>query len=949
MLISDTIVEDDSLKMSASSQSSEGEEEPTALEYARRHGLAYDHLLESTCHLYSTLTLLGEVGDLMKDGDLPQFEFPEYTTDERLLMSKEAALLIAWASNNTVEIEAVYPGILSTTDQRSVKDKKLELPLLKSDHEIDCRRFAKRDGFDIKLEDVRLPFEMFDVENNDGIRIPDSLWIRSSELIIEIEKEKLGVTKEAIIYLQSALKVDWDENMEKEVWASVQKYKRVRLKPSLEDFCLQGLQTQALEPVTPPLSPIVSPVRSFEPEIFDPVFQIPLFSDPASLAAEDLERVEAIIFEEDVLTPIRTVMTDQGVSSGSPSTGDQIKMGMIYSPLSSMDDIASQPRLGLCGKRELLKAEETLTPPNLSPLSRTVHFSEIIEEMIFKSISSPDSETFDNEFIEEAFGDAGQRATRLTEQETLIAADAIGRVKVPILSFVLPDPPWKAFQDQQHHSELLLAQKNLLIHTIGSMTSRWPTSKLLDLHLKWNPFPHDLVHSMVEEDYNMDDETWKIIVNSPGDDDIINTSTMTWKPPGLRILRDSEEDDEIETGQFSNDVPQSFSYLIKKRKMEIEDRAELRQSNPQGSPGRPIQGVLQKHPLKKSLHPIQETPLQDYESNPGLLGSAFSLGASLDNHLEMRGTKKQKLAASSHFAKQDSVLKTRARTESSVQILARSSPINKPSPLPLPSIRHSEIPYKIIVSSSLLKNRALVRILETQLPGLTIIERDFTAHNTTAWMPNSVTRSPISSPLSSEADIIVSPSVGIILTTLQKIKQKPLPGQKHKPAVRDRVERVSARYEKLVVLVSGMSNDEFGSEMDEVDCRALSEFTGFTLGIDASITIQFVGGGEKTLSNWLARSIAHHNQGVGLELLDDETHWELFLRRAGINAYAAQAIIMNLKAPEGIDPQSHSKIGHFGLVAFVEMGWEQRVARFGKICGERVVKRVSNILEARWD
>jgi len=151
------------------------------------------------------------------------------------------------------------------------------------------------------------------------------------------------------------------------------------------------------------------------------------------------------------------------------------------------------------------------------------------------------------------------------------------------------------------------------------------------------------------------------------------------------------------------------------------------------------------------------------------------------------------------------------------------------------------------------------------------------------------------------------------------------------------------------VLISEGQADENTYGLDENSCQALSEFMGFVLGLEASITVQFVGGGEEMLSMWLVNSIIQHRGIDGTELLDDETHWELFLRRAGMNAFAAQSVIAHLKAPEGVNLQSPTKASMYGLIAFVEMGRDLRVGRFGSLCGNRVLERVSDVVDATWD
>jgi hypothetical protein len=222
-------------------------------------------------------------------------------------------------------------------------------------------------------------------------------------------------------------------------------------------------------------------------------------------------------------------------------------------------------------------------------------------------------------------------------------------------------------------------------------------------------------------------------------------------------------------------------------------------------------------------------------------------------------------------------------------------------------------------------------------------------HNMTQWLPNSVTRSPVLSPLASESDIIVSPRTGIILTNICKVKQRPLPGQKAKVEIQDRVEKVSLRYEHLVVVVSEGNDEETTSGLPETDSLALAEFAGFCSSLEATIIVQFVAGGEETLAKWLvAMMIQYGTQDAGTQLLQDETRWELFLRRAGMNAFAAQTVIAALKAPEGVDPEG-SKAGMFGLTGFVEMGDEERNRRFETLLGgRRVLRLVGKCIDAKW-
>jgi len=57
--------------------------------------------------------------------------------------------------------------------------------------------------------------------------------------------------------------------------------------------------------VTPPLSPMPRPTKLYEPSFSDPVFDLPVLSDPDSLTHDDLKKIEKQLFDQDIPTPIR--------------------------------------------------------------------------------------------------------------------------------------------------------------------------------------------------------------------------------------------------------------------------------------------------------------------------------------------------------------------------------------------------------------------------------------------------------------------------------------------------------------------------------------------------------------------------------------------------------------------------------------------------------------------
>ncbi|KAF2857105.1 hypothetical protein K470DRAFT_19681 [Piedraia hortae CBS 480.64] len=188
------------------------------------------------------------------------------------------------------------------------------------------------------------------------------------------------------------------------------------------------------------------------------------------------------------------------------------------------------------------------------------------------------------------------------------------------------------------------------------------------------------------------------------------------------------------------------------------------------------------------------------------------------------------------------------------------------TPFPTPALANASRDMQIVVSTSIAAQRSTMRQLKTLLPGLDVIERDSII----------------------DADITISPSTGLIMTTLAKIKQRSLPGQAARQvSIRERIAAIALRYEKLVILVEGSSS------MDEHDCMAWGDFLGYTAILDAAVQVTHV---ASEPVNWMATYILLHSTAdLGVTLLPEETMWERFLRAGGLNSWAAQYALARLK------------------------------------------------------
>lgn len=691
----------------------------------------------------------------------------------------------------------------------------------------------------------------------------------------------------------------------------------------------------------------------------------------------DLKNIEDAVFKQDLPTPIRDRYTSKKTL---PAFDDQsVKLADIESPpecIKHLDDYPSSPLEDERAVLADLKLEDLLTPPKPAeePPSNCVRFSNIVEGLLVSGqVESGIPElTIETQFFEEAFGESGKEANHRVERERLV--DTRYHVKVPVMDFSIPEPPWMTTGLGGVNTAISILQKN--INEVGiNCLERCPGIKKLHPKLPWAPFTQDL--SNVTEDWLGDGKSWEPFLHGHDDDQVITSSDLTWKMEGLRILQqdeDTDDDDELELGYFLRDSDDTLS-LDRKRKPEMEDIDIHQKKQCHDNSHRQIYTMQTNHPMigPSMLHdiPKHEENLQtskrgrsDDHEQGSLLGGIFSPKDALSKFLEIRGVKKPKLIESAHFPAPDAQPPIRSNEE-----LQPKEPLIEEATrphLPIPAIAAPQTPIPIILSSTLLKNRPLIRSLQSLLPTLKICERDFSAHNTTIWNPGSVLRSPITSTLNYEADIIISPTTGLVITSLQHIKQKPLPGHKTAVPIRDRLEKVNGRYENLIILISSPS-----SGLGDSDCVAWADFVGFTLTLQANILVNYIpvdniSPDDQNTARYISALIIQHLPPAPLisassssfELLDQESYWEIWLRRAGMNAYAAQATIMQLKEPEPrLQPGSagyEEEIkmiegrGPYGLALFVKMGMEERVRRLGVVVGMGVLERVSRVVDRVW-
>ncbi|KAI1645500.1 uncharacterized protein F4817DRAFT_366648 [Daldinia loculata] len=891
-------------------------------EYARLNGLSIDSqaqvsLLLDHFQRQSNHLLDNKSAD---DNSLTQLHIPRLISQVEQLdgVSRESLELLSHAASlgreNSHAFDCPIPVDFSKL--------KLESPLLRSDPEYDCRELVRsmQQLRQAKVDLTSVPLEPLRKSNDESLDFPETSYQYKQILTKEIREEKIDIPKEALIYLSRMLKDVWTSENHAELLNKIS-HRRV-----LRDLAL-----------TPPLSPYPQHEGYFIPE--DVACQVPLSSDTSTLLDDDLTKAEADLLQED------------DYHADIPSLVD---LEPLTIPPSDDFKLPDTTRL----KIDSLKVEGPLTPLNSLPpsselavdmadLARCVDIDHVLDKQRSgipdaKGVKDPNGMFSDD--IMTALVEKVKSIKRSIEQEKLQVADAIARIEIPTMDFSITDPDWKEISLD---SGLQLEWIETTCEAFNAPS--WPKDPQAERELRWSPFPSKMGHISMNE-IIIDDGIAEVLLNFSGPLEVPTSGDYVWKHPGLAILRELDDDDEEEQElPYVSGEEKNIESLVRKRRLELNNSLDS---------ASPVEVVHAPQAIGTKSY---QTSLDEQGQNSHLLLGCNDNSATstlLSNYLDFHTAKRQKNMKSSFFPtfpKQVDDVKTKVALSTSTKSQLDETLVSKPEPekepvvpTPCPPLQLTFTHTKIIKALTL--GRGVFSRLEKSHPNIEIIERDFERWNSSAWNRNSVSRSPITSPLAAEADVIVSPATGIVMITLLRAIQKPPPGQKGLSKVRERIRNVALRYERLIILVSeGNRVDETARNLTPAECAGYADFVGFATGLDTNVQVYYVGGGDDTLVKWLVFFLVRHAPDVeALKdiIIQEESLWEVFLRRAGMNAYAAQAILGQLKAPDDIPEE---QAGKYGLPAFINMAPKERVEAFRNLMGgERVLNRVNETLETQW-
>ena len=676
--------------------------------------------------------------------------------------------------------------------------------------------------------------------------------------------------------------------------------------------------------------------------------RIESISDPTSPSKDELEEAERIVFADDRIVPTKKEAED-GWQNSDPMLLDTDSLGDIYSPLKNIDQLPSSPPVVRRSLRDR-KVEVPLSPLRSDqppPWERKhVSFSDVLNEVIHdipppmlkpENVSSDDIDAF----FEETIRPTGEQAQSRIEREQLVEADTVSRLTVPIMDFSKPIVPWEKETTSPDSSNLERWKETMCeIKDVHFKNHVWPMSGKAERELRWTPFPAAL--GKVQEQESISDDG--LLGEYLAQPERVDVYTLTWKPDGLRLFDElAEPEEKLEEGVFpeENDIDS----LVRKRKYELQ--ADYSRSPNVNGDNRPA----------KVRSRDCDVDVGQLELEVGPTTHTFSALTALNSYMSVRKgeIEEPRHRADKHFPYPPKKANSRASSLEITKAPDTQRSVPDIVSMPSPAIEVPTSPVLFIVSASFLRNRSLARHIQHLYPSADFIERDFNLHAERCAEPPSKASlgPPTQSTMSDEADMLLSPGVGLIWTTSQKIKQRSLPGQIARSGVKERIARASLRYEKLIILIhEGRITTDIPAvettDLNNSDCEALIELSNFCSTLQSEVQTIFVAGGEEDLAKRIvAMMVKYGISEPNLRLLQDETHWEIFLRRVGMNAFAAQAILADLTEPSGRTERGIS-VDH-RLAAFVKMSAEERFARYETLLGGRqLLARVSQVLDPRW-
>lgn len=454
---------------------------------------------------------------------------------------------------------------------------------------------------------------------------------------------------------------------------------------------------------------------------------------------------------------------------------------------------------------------------------------------------------------------------RRIENERLDRTDAECRVDVPILEFFKNKPSW-------HVDELAKRAKDtrtMMLPIARLSMHHWPSIQQIEHQLSWLPFPLKLGQRSDQETIETDDFSIFSWINFDRND-LLDDSNMTWKVSGLRILDENEDGEETLTISHLTNF-NTLDMLLRKRKIEFDHYNPI-DGQRQGMLS--LSKVSDETMLLPQLSHQGRSPHDanhssdkaQHVTNCQSQASTFSVSRGLHHFMQLQTGKPMLALKDPGFLRLTKDANQRGNDECPPNTRPEQAVSSQEADtMPLhdrisrPAI-NALMPRSFIMSSTLPSQRKLFQQIKTLYPSAELIERQ----PTVLHFQNGTSHKQ-SFEIVEEATIVVSPGLGLVCTTVAKVRQKSLPGEKGVQSFSERMITLAKRYEKLIVLVGA-------STIGEYDCSALNEIAVAPACNGVDVEIHVVCGGDMEMAHWIVAVMATAaSLSPGLRLLEEET------------------------------------------------------------------------------
>jgi hypothetical protein len=561
------------------------------------------------------------------------------------------------------------------------------------------------------------------------------------------------------------------------------------------------------------------------------------------------------------------------------------------------------------------------------------------------------------------------------------------RSNIPDIANLQISPPWSASTESPSES---VAPDNLITRLTQDLRlrSRLEADMEAERRLPWNPFPNGFSRLEIMETIAGTPAMEYLVLRADVPLDMSGVECLP-RQPNPRLAFAGEHTDDME------DLKPRPGYSGEK------DAAEI------SSPGAaPVEAEIeQPGETVHDTRPGAAFPLHDMRGKAragtgkpaSLLEMHFSAQRQLTKFMNTRGqnARSSEKGQSPYFKPAPSGAESRPaqRTDTSevnsqVRLPQVASELREMA-LPVPEIPDPPGQRVLMLSSSLLRSqRELVRKLESLSPPAVLVFRDCSpsptaqdrgsttkaGHKTASAVPRTGGQTETDE---AGVHVILSPKAAVLLTTSQETTQRYLPGHRPSPSgpnaqydcpLHEHVARASPDYELLYILIRHASTT--GSEPLTMDSKTADSIRSLTalasslrpichvIPLLVPFSVEFLLQWIVSLSNkhhfsWPAATGSSERAARPNLFLttEDPTTWELFLRRTGLNPYAAQVVLSVSPVEATGESGPGGNIQHRlddALAWFVGMDPRERRRIFAPVLGERVLARVEKQLDTGW-